>query len=128
MNEDLHIEKAAHLADKPAAENLATGRAREFVAESLAKHDIKPQKSRNIITWKQAAAWGGMALAACIAVVVVILRPSSGEGGEMINPSVFGVPSLLNENVSIHADADSVVTSNSNSSDSLAIDTIVYQE
>lgn len=121
MNEDLHIEKAAHLADKPGAENLATDRARLFVAEAMAgQKKQEPTKVQNIFVRKPFYAWGGvaMALAACVALAVVLFRPVEE----------YGVPGQLHQNIAIHADTDVTDTITTESSDSLAIESIVMPE
>ena len=120
MNEDLHIEKAAHLADKPGAENLATERAKKFVAEALAsKEEAEPAKARNIFVLKPVYAWSGvvMAVAACVAIAVMLFRPQDG-----------GVPGLLLENQDVHADTEVADTTITESSDSLTIESVILPE
>ncbi len=121
MNEDLHIEKAAQLADKPAAENLATDRAKKFVADALAsKKEEKPVRFINIFERKPIYAWGGvaMAIAACVALAVILFRPAPG-----------GVPGLLLENQDIHAETEAVSdTTGIESSDSLTVESIILPE
>ena len=128
MNEDLHIEKAAHLADKPGAENLATDRAREFVAKALAsKEEEEPVQARNVFGRRPVYAWGGiaMALAACVAVVIVLFRPtSSGNGNEGILNG-YGTPGQLLENQSIHAETEILDSLKTVSSDTLTVETII---
>lgn len=124
MNEDLHIEKAANLADKPGAENLATDRARKFVADALAskEEEAKPSKIHQLFVRKPVYAWSGVAfaLAACVAVAIVLFRPSA-DG--------YGTPGALQENISIHAAGAEVTdTTLSESSDSLSIESIVLPE
>lgn len=125
MNEDLHIEKAAYLADKPGAENLATDRAREFVAKALASQ-AKEAPARNIFVCRPVYAWGGvaLALAACVAAAIVLFRPAGKDG---VIPG-YGIPGTLLENQSIHATSvtqDSLATQ---SADSLAVETIFEPE
>ncbi len=111
MNEDLHIEKAAHLADKPGAENLATDRARRFVADTLAP--------RSLFARKPIYAWGGItvALAACVAVAVVLFRPTKD-----------GVPGMLMENQNIHAATETADTTKVEATDTLVIERIILPE
>ena len=120
MNDDLHIEKAAHLADKPGAENLATDRAKKFVADALAakKEDDIPQ-TRSFFVRRPVFAWGGIsiAFAACVAVAVVLFRPTKD-----------GVPGTLIENQSIHADTDVADTTKVATSDTLVIESIILPE
>lgn len=120
MNEDLHIEKAAHLADKPGAENLATDRAREFVAKALVAKE-EPASARNRFVLKPVYAWGGvaMALAACVAVAVVIFRPHA--------PG-YGTPGTLQENQSNLASGDVLDSLQTESSDTLKIEQFVISE
>ena len=121
MNEDLHIEKAARLADKPAAENLATDRAREFVTKALASQE-KEEPVRNIFFRRPVYAWGGVAvaLAACIAAAIVLFRPAGKDGQ--------GVPGVLFENQAIHAESDSADSLAQQSSDTLSVHTIIEPE
>lgn len=121
MNEDLHIEKAAHLADKPGAENLATERAKKFVADALAsKDEAEPVKARNIFVLKPIYAWSGVAMvaAACVAIAVMLFRPQDG-----------GVSGLLLENQDVHADTEVTDTTTiTESSDTLTIESIILPE
>lgn len=118
MNEDLHIEKAAHLADKPGAENLATDRAKEFVAKTLAGNENEDTPvSKSLFVRRPVFAWSGvaLALAACVAVAVVLFRPASH----------FGTPGQLLENQSIHAETEVLDSLKTESSDTLTIETII---
>lgn len=127
MNEDLHIEKAAHLADKPGAENLATDRARKFVAKALvSKEEAKPT-NRNLFVRKPVYAWGGVAfaLAACVAIAIVLFRPSAS--GDGVLPG-YGTPGVLQENISNHASTNDTDTTITESSDTLAIESIIMPE
>lgn len=129
MNEDLHIEKAAQLADKQGAENLATERAKMFVASALAS--TKAEKSswiHRFFVQRPAVAWCGtaFALAACVAAAVVLFHPSSGDDNGVL-PG-YGVPGHLQENQSIHANTDLADTTLTVSSDTLVIDAIVKTE
>lgn len=120
MNEDLHIEKAARLADKPAAENLANDRAKKFVADALASQVVeKPARVFNLFERKPMYAWGGLvvAVAACVAVAVILFRPTQD-----------GNPGLLIENVDIHAETDKADTVITESSDTLIIESIIVPE
>lgn len=120
MKEDLHIEKAAHLADKPGAENLATDRAKKLVADALAaKEEEGTPKFKSFFVRRPAYAWSGvaMALAACVAVAVVLFRPTKD-----------GVPGMLIENQNIHADTDVADTTIVETSDTLAIESIILPE
>ena len=130
MNEDLHIEKAAHLADKPGAENLATDRARKFVADALAsqEEEARPSKIHQLFVRKPVYAWSGiaLALAACLAVAIVLFRPSAS--GDGVLPG-YGTPGVLQENISTHAAGTEVTdTTITESSDTLTIDSIVLPE
>ena len=116
MNEDLHIEKAAMLADKPAAENLAGDRARSFVAGAMAKKSFF--KRRPVFIWSGAT----VALAAGIAAIFVF----TGKG--VSGGSVYGSPAELLENQSNHADKAAVDTTVNNSSDTITIESVVYPE
>lgn len=128
MNEDLHIEKAAHLADKPGAENLATDRARMFVAKALAsKEEEEPVQARDIFARQPMYAWGGfaLALAACVVIAIVLFRPTfSGNGNEGILNG-YGTPVQLLEKQSIHAETEVLDSLKSESSDTLTIETII---
>ena len=120
MNDDLHIEKAAYLADKPGAENLATDRAKKFVADALAaKEEEDTPKLLSFFVRRPIYAWCGvaMALAACVAVVVVLFRPSKD-----------GIPGMLIENQNIHADTDVTDTTKVETSDTLVIESIILPE
>ncbi len=120
MNEDLHIEKAAQLADKPAAENLATNRAKKFVADALAsQEEKKPTRVINLFERKPMYAWGSlaMAIAACVAVAVILFRPTRD-----------GASGLLMENQNIHAETDVADTTVTESSDTLTIESIILPE
>ena len=118
MNEDLHIEKAAHLADKPGAENLATDRARGFVAQALASKEEKK--------WRHVFLWGGvaMAIAACVAVAIVIFRTSGQEG--VIHG--YGTPGQLLESQSVHAETEILDSTKTASSDTLTAESIICPE
>lgn len=118
MNEDLHIEKAAHLADKPGAENLATGRAKKYVADTLADRKQK-EASESRMSLRPVYAWGGVAvaLAACVAVAVILFRPATD-----------GVPGTLIEQQNIHADTDAADTTTVGTSDTLFIERIILPE
>ncbi|MBQ9474732.1 MAG: hypothetical protein IJU69_00550 [Bacteroidales bacterium] len=121
MNEDLHIEKAAGLADRQGAENLATDRAREFVAKALdAKKEKASQSRRGLFAGNPVFAWGAgvLALAACIAAAVIIIRPS-GSG--------YGTPGQVFEDQSVHAATETVDSTATRTSDSLAVETIIEQ-
>lgn len=127
MNEDLQIEKAAHLADKPGAEELATDRAREFVAKALAsKADKEPVQKRNIFERRRVFAWGSvcLAFAACVAVAIVVFRPSGQEG---VLPG-YGSPGQLLENQSFHAETAVLDSTKTVSSDTLTVESISYIE
>lgn len=126
MNEDLHIEKAAQLADKPAAENLATDRARDFVAKALDSRKKEEPSRKNIFVLRPVYAWGGMALAvaACVVVAVVLFRPSAQEG---VIPG-YGTPGTLLENQSIHANTEQLDSTLTENSDTLQIETIILPE
>lgn len=120
MNEDIHIEKAAHLADTPGAENLATDRAKKFVADALAAKDEEDAPMlKNFFVRRPVYAWGSfvMALAACVAIAVVLFRPTQD-----------GAPGLLIENQNIHADTDVSDTTIVESSDTLVIESIIMPE
>lgn len=120
MNEDLHIEKAAHLADKPGAEKLATDRAKQFVANALAaKKGEDMSNLKSFFVRRPVYAWGSvaMALAACVAVAVVLFRPAKD-----------GIPGMLIENQNIHADTDVADTTKVESSDTLAVENIILPE
>lgn len=122
MNEDLHIEKAAHLADKPGAENLATDRARDFVAKALAaKEEEDSASALNRFVLKPVYAWSGvaLALAACVAVAIVVFRPHT--------PG-YGTPGTLQENQSNFASGDVLDSLQTESSDTLKVKQIVYPE
>lgn len=127
MNEDLQIEKAAHLADKPGAENLSTDRARMFVAKALAsKEDEEPVRLRNIFERRPIFAWGGVCLAfvACVAVAIVIIRPSGQDG---VLPG-YGSPGQLLENQSFHAETEVLDSTTTANSDTLTVESISYPE
>lgn len=128
MNEDLHIEKAAHLADKPGAENLATDRAKEFVAKTLAANENEDTPvSKSLFVRRPVFAWSGvaLALAASVVVAVVLFRPaSSGNGNDGILNG-FGTPGQLLENQSIHAETEVLDSLKTESSDTLTIETII---
>ena len=117
MNEDLHIEKAAHLADKPGAENLATGRAKKFVADALAARETKG--THKTIIPRPIYAWGGVAiaLAACVAIAVILFRPTMG-----------GIPGMLIEHQDIHADTAVTDTTILETSDTLMIESIIWPD
>ena len=117
MNEDLHIEKAAHLADKPGAENLATDRARAFVAQALGAKEEK--KRRPVLLWSGMA----LAAAACVALGVILFRPS---GNPAMNGGM-GTPGKLQENLSIHAEGEKADTLNVETNDLLPIETIIEE-
>ena len=120
MNEDLQIEKAAQLADKQSAENLATARARKFVSDALAnKKEEDNPKRKSFFVRRPVYAWGGVsiAFAACVAVAVVLFPPTKD-----------GVPGTLIENQSIHADMDVADTTKVATSDTLVIESIVFPE
>ena len=120
MNEDLHIEKAANLADKLGAENLATDRANKFVADTLeVKEEKNTPKMKSLFARRPVSAWGGvaMALAACVAVAVVLFRPTKD-----------GIPGMLIENQNIHADTDVADTAKVETSDTLVIESIILPE
>ena len=119
MNEDLHIEKAAHLADKPAAEDLATDRARKFVADAISAQR-NAARGGNLFVRRPAYVWGGvsLAIAASVALAIILFRPAPEDG----------TPGLVMENHSSHAQtevADSLKTENS---DTLVIETVVLPE
>jgi len=122
MNEDLHIEKAARLADKPGAENLATDRARKFVADALAAREEEKPVVRNIFARRPVYAWGGvvMALAACVAIALVLFRtdPSGNDG----------VPGVLFENQAIHAESETADSLATQTSDTLTVETVIEPE
>ena len=124
MNEELHIEKAARLADKPAAENLATDRARKFVADALASQEAKKPVRNNIFQLRPAYVWGGltMAVAACVAIAVVLFRSGSGGSDDM------GIPGILFENQVIHADSETLDSLATQTSDTLTVETIIEPE
>lgn len=126
MNEDIHIEKAARLADKPGAEDLATDRAREFVARAMASRPAEPSFFKSLFARRPAFAWGGVAFAlvACAAVAVMVFRPSAG--GNVI-PG-YGTPGQLQEIQSVHAGTEPADTSLTESSDSVFVETIVLPE
>lgn len=120
MNEDLHIEKAAWLVDKPAAENLANDRAKKFVAKALASQaEEKPARVFNLFERKPMYAWGGVivAVAACVAVAVILF-----------NPIQDGTPGLLIENLDIHAETDVADSVDTESSDTLIIESLIMPE
>jgi len=121
MNEDLHIEKAARLADKPGAENLATDRAREFVAKALAAQE-KEEPVRNIFVRRPVYAWGGVAvaLAACVAAAIVLFRPAGEDG--------MGVPGVLFENQAIHAESETADSLATQTADTLTVETVIEPE
>lgn len=124
MNEDLHIEIAARLADKPGAENLATERARKFVADALAQEEEELSKTQSLFVRKPVYAWGGvvLAIAACIAVAVVLFHPAAVDTG-------YGIPAQWQENQSSLAGSeDADTTAVSESSDTLAIEGIILPE
>lgn len=120
MNEDLHIENAARLADKPGAENLATDRAKKFVADALAaKEDEDKPKLKSFFIRRPVYAWGSvaMAIAACVVVAVILFRPAKD-----------GDPGILIENQNIHADTDVADTTKVETSDTLVIESIIQPE
>ena len=131
MNEDLHIEKAAHLADKTGAENLATDRAKDFVAKTLAaKENEDTPVLKNLFVRRPVFAWSSvaLALAACLAVAIVLFRPAStGNGNEGILNG-FGTPGQLLENQSIHAEIEVLDSLKTESSDTLTVETIIKPE
>lgn len=112
MNEDLHIEKAAHLADKPGAEDLATGRAKKFVADALAT-------KRRPVLYRPVYVWGGVALAfaACVAIAVVLFRPATD-----------GVPGMLIERQDIHAETEVADTTIVETTDTLVIESVILPD
>lgn len=120
MNEELHIEKAARLADKPAAENLATNRARKFVADALAAQEEEEKPVRNIFVRRPVYAWGGVALAACMAMALVLFRtdPTGNDG----------VPGVLFENQAIHAKSETADSLATQTSDTLTVETVIEPE
>ena len=120
MNEDIYIEKAAHLADKPGAENLVTDRAKKFVADALAaKKEEDTSNLKSYFVRRPVYAWGSvaMALAACVVVAVVLFRPAKD-----------GIPGMLIENQNIHADIDVADTTRVETSDTLAVESIILPE
>ena len=123
MNEDLQIEKAAHLADKPGAEDLATDRAKRFVSEALASKSESRSGLWGAFSRRPFFAWGSVAvaLAACVAVAVLLFRPDSTGTG-------YGTPAQLLEGQSIHAGTEVVDSTASESSDSLTIEHIIQAE
>ena len=122
MNEELHIEKAARLADKPAAENLATERARKFVADALASKEEEKPVVHNIFARRPVYAWGSVAvaLAACVAIALVLFRtdPSGNDG----------VPGVLFENQAIHAGSVAVDSLDTQTADTLTVETVIEPE
>ena len=124
MNDDLHIEKAALLADKPAAENLATGRAKVFVAQAL-KGRRETQSQHKAFVLKPVYAWSGvaLALAACVAVFFVLFR-GAPDGA---NPG-YGLPGQLQMNESVHAATEVADTNLTESSDTLKVEQILLPE
>lgn len=128
MNEDLHIEKAAHLADKPGAEYLATERAKDFVAKALSGSEDNQTMPHSLFIRKPVFAWGSLsvALAVCVALAVVLFRPANNEEGIVHE---YGTPGQLLENQSIHAETEVLDSFNSVQSDTtLAIESVVYPE
>lgn len=127
MNEDLHIEKAAQLVDKPGAENLANDRAKAFVAKAMASQKKKELKIvHNLFIRKPVYAWSGvaMALAACVAIAIFLFRPSGQDG---VIPG-HGNPGQLIENQSIHAGTEVLDSTKTDSADTLAIESVIYPE
>ena len=128
MNEDLHIEKAAHLADKPGAENLATERAKGFVANALSGSNANQTSTRTLFIRRPVFAWGSItvALAACVALAIVLFRPTNI--GDSIVPG-YGTPGQLLENQSIHAETEVLDSIKKAESDStLTIESVVYPD
>ena len=134
MNEDLHIEKAARLADKAGAENLANDRARKFVARTLESTGVSAASfSRLFARWKRipgtpglgpwgpVLTWGGTALAvAACAAAFIIWRPFAPQ---RTLPG-YGTPGQLFENQSIHAAADTLNSTVTDTLNSAAADTL----
>ncbi len=119
MNEDLHIEKAARLADKPGAENLANDRAKAFVAKALKNQKDKEVGRKSIFSRRPVYTWGGiaMAMAACVAVAIVLSRPTGDNG---MVPG-YGNPGTLLEDQSIHANSELLDSAKTESADSLIL-------
>lgn len=114
MKEDLQIENGARLADVKAPENLATDRARNFVSEQL-----KGKESETEIFFLKGLfhrprfVWGGLsvALASCVALVVVLFKPQSNGGS-------FEVM----QDESVHAGTASVDSTEYSQKDTLNVD------
>lgn len=80
MNEDLQIVTAARLSDVQAPEDLATDRARKFISARLKGKESGTKDSFLIrIFHNHTVVWGGVsvAMAACVALVVILLKPQS---------------------------------------------------
>lgn len=123
MNEDIHIAFAASLADKPAAQDLSGQRAEAFVAQAMVARKAGPFRR------KPHLAWAGItfAMAASIAIVLFVASPGTSRSGAGTGAD-YGVPGQFREDNSVHAAMSVADTTDSASSDTLTVETIIFPE
>lgn len=121
MNEDLQISEAARLAGTNAPVELSQKRAHAFVSKTISKNN-KKSSFRSFYIKEPLYAWGStiLAVAACLLVAFIVLKPSNGDVGQ------YGQQGGFMENQSNHSTMSVVDTTLtvSDSSEVTVIETI----